>query len=189
MEMSPFRTQCEEVESSLWFNFSEDKYKALPWGKHNPGVQHKLGFTRLGNSSVERGPGVLVDNQLNRSEQCTAVAKKDQRILGSIKNASPAEIKVTIPLYSVFVRPPLEYCVPFWSLLYRKKRCRQARQGSEKGQKDDQKLGILPCEERLRPGFVQPGEALITMFKCLKCSYKKRWRLLFHKDSHRKDGR
>lgn len=157
--MSPFGTLCEEVENSLWFNFSKDKYKALPWGKHNPGVQHKLGFTQfLGSSSVEKGPGVLMDNKLNRSEQCSAAAKKDQRMLDSIKKASPAEIKeVIIPLYSAFVRPPLKYCVPFWSLLDKKKRCRQARQGSEKGQKDDQ-MGSLPFEQRLRALFVQPGE-------------------------------
>jgi len=41
-------------------------------GKHNPGVQHRLGPTRLGSHSVERDPGVLVDNKLNMSEQCAA---------------------------------------------------------------------------------------------------------------------
>lgn len=57
MEISPFRTLCEEVENSLWFNFSKDKYEVLPWGKHNPGMEHKLGFTHLGSSSVERDLG------------------------------------------------------------------------------------------------------------------------------------
>jgi len=46
----------------------EDKCKVLHLGKHNPGVQHRLGSTWLGSSSVERDPGVLVDNKLNMRE-------------------------------------------------------------------------------------------------------------------------
>ena len=50
--------------------FNKDKCKVLHLGKHNPGVQHRLGSTQLGSSSVERDLGVLVDNKLNVSEQC-----------------------------------------------------------------------------------------------------------------------
>lgn len=123
-------------------------------------MQHKLGFTHLGSSSGEKGPGVLVHNKLNRSEQCTAVAKKDQRILGSIKKASPAEVKeVIIPLYSVFVMPPLEYYVPFWSLLERKKKdADRLDRVQRRAKKMIKELESLPCEERLRAGLVQPGE-------------------------------
>ena len=49
--------------------FSKDKCKVLYLGKHNPGVQHRLGSAGLGSCSVERDLGVLVDNKLNMSEQ------------------------------------------------------------------------------------------------------------------------
>lgn len=45
-------------------------------GKHNSGVQHRLGSTWVGNSSLERDLGVLVDSKLNMSEQCASVTKR-----------------------------------------------------------------------------------------------------------------
>ena len=65
-------------------NFNKDKCKVLHLEKHNPGVQNRLGSTWLGTSSVERDLGVLVDNKLNMSDQCAAVAKKANRMLGCI---------------------------------------------------------------------------------------------------------
>ncbi|KAK4816778.1 hypothetical protein QYF61_022890 [Mycteria americana] len=80
--MRPFRNLRGEAENSSRFKFNKEKRKVMHLGKHKPGVQHRLGSTRLGSSSVERDPGVLVDNQLNMSEQCAAVAKKANRMLG-----------------------------------------------------------------------------------------------------------
>jgi len=101
--------------------FNKDKCKILHLGKHNPGVQHRLGSTQLGSSSVERDLGVLVDKKINTSEQCAAaVAKKAHRILGCInKGITSRDKEVIIPPYSVFFRPHLEYRAQFRSLLYK----------------------------------------------------------------------
>ena len=90
---------------------------------------------------MERDLGVLVDKQLNMSEQCTASAEKANRILGCInKGITSRDKEVIISLYSVFIRPHLEYCVQFWFPL-RKKRCGEAGDGPEKGHKDGQGTG------------------------------------------------
>lgn len=80
--------------------------------KHNLGVQHKLGSAQLGSSSVEKDLGVVVDNKLYMSEQCTALTK------GYIKKGISSRYKGVI--YSMLVRLQLEYCVQFWSSLYKK---------------------------------------------------------------------
>lgn len=58
--------------------FNNDKGKILHVAKHNPEVQHRLGWTCLRSSSVERDLGVLVNKQLHVSEQCAVMAKKGQ---------------------------------------------------------------------------------------------------------------
>ncbi|GAB0181466.1 mitochondrial enolase superfamily member 1 [Grus japonensis] len=129
--------RLEEWASKKIMKFNKDKCKVLHMGKHNPGVQHRLGSTWLESSSVERDLGVLVDNKFNMSEQCAAVAKKANRMLGCInKGITSRDKEVIIPLYSVLVRPHLENCVWFWSPLY-KKRCGQAGEGHQ----DDQRTG------------------------------------------------
>lgn len=78
-------------------------------------MQHRLGSAQLGSSSVEKDLGVPVDNKLYMSEHCTAAAN------GYINKGISSRYKdVIITLYSTLVRPHLEYCVQFWSLLYKK---------------------------------------------------------------------
>ena len=90
---------------------------------------------------MERDLGVLVDIKLNMTKQCAAVAKKANRTLGCVnKGITSRDTEVIIALYSALVCPHLEYCVWFWSPLY-KKRCGQAGEGPEKGHKDDQGTG------------------------------------------------
>ncbi|PKU48493.1 hypothetical protein llap_1234 [Limosa lapponica baueri] len=109
-----------------------------------------MGSTRLGSSSVERDLGVLVDNKLNMNEQSATVAKKVNRMLGCIDKGIPTRDKeVFIPLYSVLIRPHLEYCVQSWSPPYKKDVGRLERI-QRKATKMIKGLGKLPCKERLR---------------------------------------
>ncbi|KAK4826263.1 hypothetical protein QYF61_006710 [Mycteria americana] len=142
--------RLEEWANKNLMKFNKDKCKVLHLGKHNPGVPHRLGSTRLGSSSIERDLGVLVDNKLNMSKQRAAVAKKANRMLGCInKGITSRDKEVIIPLDSVLVRPHLEYCVQFWSPLYKKDVDRLGRvQG--RATKMIKGLGHLPHEERLR---------------------------------------
>ncbi|GAB0176921.1 mitochondrial enolase superfamily member 1 [Grus japonensis] len=136
--------------------FNKDKCKVLHLGKHNPGVQHRLGSTQLGSSSVERDLGVLVDSKLNMSEQCAAVAKKANRMLGCINKGITSRDKVIIPLYSVPVTPGILCSVLVPAM---QKRCGQAGEGPEEGHQDDQRTGKPAIGGKAeRTGFVQPSE-------------------------------
>ncbi|GAB0205022.1 mitochondrial enolase superfamily member 1 [Grus japonensis] len=142
--------RLEELAKKNLTKFNKDKSKVLHLGKHNPGVQHRLGSTWLESSSVERYLGVLVDNKLNMNQQCAAVAKKANRMLGGVnKGITSRDKEVIIPLYSALVRPHLEYCVPFWSSL-----CKEDVDRLERVQRRATKMikgwGSLLYEERLR---------------------------------------
>uniref|UniRef100_A0A8B9V0B7 Reverse transcriptase domain-containing protein n=1 Tax=Anas zonorhyncha TaxID=75864 RepID=A0A8B9V0B7_9AVES len=79
--------RLERWAGSNQMRLNESKCRVLHLGRNNHMYQYRLGDDLLERSSVEKDLGVLVDDRLTMSKQCTLVARRANGILVCIKRS------------------------------------------------------------------------------------------------------
>ena len=95
--------------------FNEAKCKVMHLGHNNPRALYSINGYNLEETSEERDLGIIVQNNLKVSAQCSKVVKTANKILGMVKRHFTTRDKITVlNLYKTLIRPHLEFCVQAW---------------------------------------------------------------------------
>ena len=97
--------------------FKKPKCKVLHLGQGKPKHKYKLEDEGVESNPEEKDLGVLVDEKLNTTQECTLATQKANCLLGCIKSSMASRSReVILPLCSAQVRSHPESCVQLWAL-------------------------------------------------------------------------
>ena len=96
--------------------FTVEKCHVIHMGKGNRKAKYSLMGKELVEVAEERDLGVIVQDDLKVSKQCTKAVNTANRILGLINRTLEFKSKDTVlQLYKSLVRPHPEYCIQCWN--------------------------------------------------------------------------
>ncbi len=106
--------------------FNAENCRVMHIGINNDNVEYLINGVELSVANTKKDLGVMINDDLEPSIQCSKVVKTTNKLVGFIgctfKHKSE---KIILTLYNSLVHPLLEYSVQFWSPYYRKKSINQ----------------------------------------------------------------
>ena len=116
--------------------FNTPKCKVWHLGRRNLRHIYKREGRILGSSPAEKNLGVLMDENLNMSQQCAPAAQKANGSVGFIRRGPASRDREGIvPLCSALMRPHLQYRIQVWS-----PQCKKDRELLERVQRRAMKM-------------------------------------------------
>ncbi|CAM4578493.1 unnamed protein product [Caretta caretta] len=130
--------------------FNSEKYKVMHLGINKKNFSYKLGTHQLEVMEEEEDLGVLVDHRMTMSRQCDMAVKKTNAVLGCIRRGiSSRDKEMLVSLYKALMRPHLEYCVQFWSPMFKKDEFK-VEEVQRRATRMIRGMENLSCERRLK---------------------------------------
>lgn len=114
-------SKLKDWDDKNYMRLNKDKCESLYLGLNSPKQQYRPQCDCLGCSSAENDLGILVDSQLNMSQQCALTAIKANHVLSCIsKSIASSSRDVIIPYSTQDLMGYICYCVQFWSYKFKR---------------------------------------------------------------------